>query len=277
MHSDNTFTAPDTQVTPMKGGDQDEVLKLQVSEDLKKKLGEFNDPKKGIKVMAMLMGIHEKTLKRLIDCENRPGHQTVFKIYRVLFHSQNDTQLLELVPNAVKEFLIKAHPRGLSDTVRYNIHVESELKKDPVFCEIYFLAGAGGVTREYISYHYGKYGERVLEKMLEQDVIASLGKNNYILGTNQASLTVETIHSVGKHLVERYYKPENADSLGENYISLYAQGLSEEAFNKWLEIDKEAFLQKVKLAECSENWGDVKAFTFNVTDTLKESKREQKH
>lgn len=277
MHSDNTFTAPKEQATPTKGTNQDDVLKLRVSEDLKKKLSEFNDPKKGIKVMAMLMGIHEKTLKRLIDCENRPGHQTVFKIYRVLFHSQNDTQLLELVPNPVKEFLIKAHPRGLNDTVRYSINVETELKKDPVFCEIYFLAGAGGVTKEFVSYHYGKYGERVLDKMLEQDVIASLGKNNFTLGTNQASMTVETIHIVGKHLIDRYYKPENSDSLGENYISLYAQGLSEEAFNQWLEIDKEAFLKKAKLAENSENWGDIKAFTYNVTDTLVESKRELKH
>ncbi|MCR9202959.1 MAG: hypothetical protein NXH75_00135 [Halobacteriovoraceae bacterium] len=252
-------------------------LKEQVSTDLKKKLAEFNDPKKGIKVMAMLMGIHEKTLKRLIDCENRPGYQTVFKIYRVLFHTQNDTQLLELVPNPIKEFLIKAHPRGMNDTVRYNINVESEIQKDPVFCEIYCLAGAGGVTREYVSFHYGKYGEKVIEKMLEQEILAAVKKNEYVLGTNQASMTVETLSRVGSHLVQRYYKPENADELGENYLSLQIQGLSEEAFNKWLEIDKEAFLKKCEIAEDNKNWGDIKAFTFNATDTLRESKKELKH
>lgn len=255
----------------------DEALKKQVSIDLKRKLDEFNDPKKGIKVMAMLMGIHEKTLKRLIDCENRPGHQTVFKIYRVLFHSQNDTQLLELVPNPIKEFLIKAHPRGLNDTIRYNINVEAELKKDPVFCEIYFLAGSGGVTREFISFHYGKYGERVLDKMVDQDVLAPLGKNNYTLGTNQASMTVETMALIGQHLTERYFKAENTDELGQNYISLHAQGLSEEAYNEWLKIDKEAYLKKCEIAKDSNNWGDIKAFTFNVTDTLQEAKKDLKH
>lgn len=257
----------------------DEVLDLkeQVSKDLKKKLSEFNDPKKGIKVMAMLMGIHEKTLKRLIDCENKPGYQTVFKIYRVLYHSQNDTQLLELVPNPIKEFLIKAHPRGLNDTVRYNINVESEIQRDPVFCEIYCLAGAGGVSREYISFHYGKYGEKVVEKMLEQDILAIIKKNEYVLGTNQASMTVETLSRVGSHLVERYYKPENSDEMGENFLSLHIQGLSEEAYNQWLQIDDEAYRKKSKIAEDSKNWGNIKAFTFNTTDTLREPQKELKH
>jgi hypothetical protein len=276
-HSDKTLPATSATTHSGQGTGSDELLKLQVAEDLKKKLAEFNDPKKGIKVMAMLMGIHEKTLKRLIDCENRPGYQTVFKIYRVLFHSQNDTQLLELVPNPIKEFLIKAHPRGLNDTVRYNLNVEVELKKDPVFCEIYFLAAAGGITKEFISFHYGKYGERVLDKMVEQDVLAPLGKNKYILGTNQASMTVETMSLVGQHLVDRYYKAENSDNMGDNYISFYAQGLSEEAYNQWLKIDKEAFLKKTEIVKDSTNWGDIKAFTFGVTDTLTESKKELKH
>jgi hypothetical protein len=286
-HSDTTLPAnkaSSSQRSPSRASDvsdamvdSDEVLKIQVSEDLKKKLAEFNDPKKGIKVMAMLMGIHEKTLKRLIDCENRPGYQTVFKIYRVLFHSQNDTQLLELVPNPIKEFLIKAHPRGLNDTVSYNLNVENELKKDPVFCEIYFLAAAGGITKEFISFHYGKYGERVLDKMVDQDVLAAIGKNRFALGTNQASMTVETMSLVGQHLVERYYKSENSDNMGDNYLSFYTHGLSEEAYNDWLKIDKEAFLKKTEIVKDSKNWGEVKAFTFGVTDTLIESKKELKH
>lgn len=255
----------------------DEALKYQVSLDLQKKLDEFNDPKKGIKVMAMLMGIHEKTLKRLIDCENRPGHQTVFKIYRVLLNSQNDTQLLESVPNPVKEFLIKAHPRTLESQVRYNINVEAELKKDPVFCEIYFLAAAGGITKEFVSFNYGKYGERVFEKMVEQDVLAPFDKNRFCLGTNQASLTVETLALVGNHLTERYFKAENTDELGSNYISFHTHGLNEEAYNEWLKIDKEAFQKKCKISEESSNWGDIKAFTYNVTDTLQENKKSLKH
>lgn len=252
-------------------------LREQVAIDLKQKLTEFNDAKKGLKAMAMLMGIHEKTLKRLIDCENRPGYQTVFKIYRVLYHSNNDTQLLEMVPKAVRDFLLKAHPRGLSDTVHYSINIERELQRDPVFCEIYFLCGAGGVTKEYISYHYGRYGERTLDRMIDQDIVAAINKNTFILGTNQASFTGETLSAVGQHLVQRFHKPDDGDELGENYLSLYAEGLNEEAYNEWLKIDKEAFQKKIKIAENKSNWGEIKAFCFGVIDTLREPKKEMKH
>jgi hypothetical protein len=261
----------------LENGDEHRELRQQVSEDLIKKVNEFNDPKKGIKAMAMLMGIHEKTLKRLISCENRPGYQTVFKIYRVLYHSNNDTQLLKLVPDSVREFLTKASPRGSVDTVHYCLDIEKELVRDPVFCEIYFLCAAGGTTKEYVSFHYGMYGGRLLEKMVEQEVLAVINKGTYILGTNQAAMTVETIHHVGVHLTNRFYKQENSDELGENYISLHSQGLTEEAYNEWLTADKEAFQKKLEILSIPENIGPIKAFTFGVTDTLREPRNEIKH
>ncbi len=264
-------------VTPQSTGDEHGDLRRQVSEDLIKKVNEFNDPKKGIKAMAMLMGIHEKTLKRLISCENRPGYQTVFKIYRVLYHSSTDSQLLKLVPDSVRDFLTKASPRLAIDTVHYSMDIENELQRDPVFCEVYVLCAAGGTTKEYISFHYGRYGERLLEKMVEQEVLAIINKGTYILGTNQASMTVETIQKVGSHLTNRFYKIENSDELGENYIYLHSQGLSKEAYTNWIKIDEEAYEKKLKILSKQENLGPIKAFTFNVTDTLRESKNETKH
>lgn len=253
------------------------VLRRQVSDDLKNKLLEYKDPKKGTKVLSALMGIHEKTLKRLIECENRPGYQTVFKIYRVLYNTHNDSELLDLIPPTIKSFLVRTRPRGFNDSVRYNLNIETELLRDPVFCEIYCLAGASSITHEYISYHYGKYGENIIEKMLSQNVLVPVRKNEYVLGTNQASMTVETLSKIGPHLVERYFKPENSDEMGENYLSLQIQGLNKEAYNKWLEIDKEAFIKKCEIADDKKNWGDIKSFTFNSTDTLTEPRKETKH
>jgi len=260
-----------------KGQVKPDQLRLQVANDLKEKLSEFNDPKKGIKVMAMLMGIHEKTLKRLIDCENKPGQQTVFKIYRVLCKSQNDAELFEKVPDIIKEFIIKSSPRNFSENIVYQMDLDAELKKDPAFCEIYFLLGTGGVSKEYIAFNYGAYGERLLNKMLDQQVAAPLRKDFYTLGVNQAPLSGDTLSYVGQHLINRFHKPSNGDELGQNYFSLYAQGLSEEAYAKWLEIEKEAFDKKMKIAKDPKNHGNVRAFTQSVVDTLEESPKEFKH
>ncbi|MBC97281.1 MAG: hypothetical protein CME63_06000 [Halobacteriovoraceae bacterium] len=266
-HSQNSSATTSRQGENEKT-DSNMELRIQVSEDLQNKLSEYNDPKKGIKALALLMGIHEKTLKRLISCENRPGYQTLFKIYRTIYHTNNDTQVINLAPPIVKEFLLKTHPKGLSETVQYTLDVERELRKDPVFCEIYLLCGTGGTTREYIAFNYGRYGERVFEKMIDQEVISPVDKFRYELGKNQAPLNVETLVAMGIQLTERYFKPSNTDELGDNYISFFAEGINAETYQKWLEIDKEAFQKKIALANNAENKGDIKSFCFSITETM---------
>jgi len=248
--------------------DSNMQLRLQVSKDLQEKVDEYSDSKKGIKALAILMGIHEKTLKRLISCENRPGYQTLFKIYRTIYHTNNDTQIIALAPTIVKEFLLKTHPKGMSETIQYTLDIERELKKDPVFSEIYLLCGTGGTTREYVAFNFGRYGERVFEKMIDQEVIAPVDKFHYELGKNQAPLSVETLLSMGIQLTERYFKSSNTDNMGDNYISFFAEGINAETYQKWLEIDKEAFQKKIALANQIENKGDIKTFTFGVTETM---------
>ncbi len=257
--------------------DSNMELRIQVSDDLKEKLTEYTDPKKGIKALALLMGIHEKTLKRLMSCENRPGHQTLFKIYRVLLQTNNDTQVINMSPKIVKDFLLKTHPKGLSESIQYTLDVERELRKDPVFCEIYLLCGTGGTTREYVAYNYGRYGERVFEKMIDQEVISAVDKFRYELGKNQAPLGVETIAAMGIQLTERYFKAASTDNLGENYVSFFAEGVNAETYQKWLEIDKEAFQKKIALANKVENKGDIKTFTFGITETLIEPDSGTRH
>ena len=266
----NTESQENSHSTTAKSGEVDSnmELRLQVSEDLQAKLDEYQDHKKGIKAMALLMGIHEKTLKRLISCENRPGYQTLFKIYRTIYHTNNDTQVISMAPPIVKEFLLKTHPKGMSEAIQYTLDVERELRKDPVFCEIYLLCGTGGTTREYVAFNYGRYGERVFEKMIDQEVITPIDKFRYELGRNQAPLSVETLAAMGIQLTERYFKADNTDNMGDNYVSFFAEGINAETYQQWLEIDKEAFQKKIALANKPENKGDIKTFTFGVTETM---------
>lgn len=253
------------------------LLRNQVASDLKDRLAEFPDPKKGIKILATMMGIHEKTLKRLLEGLNKPGYQTLLKIYRCLFHTQNDSKLLQLVPSIVQKNMIRGNPNNITMNVNYTLDVERELNRDPIFCEIYFLCAADGVTKEYISYHYGRYGEKILQKMLEQEVIAPISKNKFVLGENQASLGPETLKRIGLHLVDSFSKPENSDLSGENFCAFYAEGLSEEAYDKWIKIDEESFRQKMEITRDPSAKGEIKAYTFLSTDTLTPNKKETRH
>lgn len=275
MHS-NTESAHSSMQS-----NQEENLKKQVSKDLSDHLKQFRDPKKGIRIFASQMGIHEKTLKRLLDGQNKPGYQTLFKIYRVLLKTTDDSKLLKEAPILVSDYLTKNLPKNLEEGIRYELNIDLELRKDPIFCEIYLLAGTGSVTLEYITFHYGRYGEKIVEKMIQQEVLAVLNSksqnNTLVLGPNQANLTAETIKQIGIHIVERFSKPEMCDELGENYNGFYADGLTPEAYKEWINIDQEAFRKKVAIANDPKNKGDLKAYSFQSVDTLLESKTGLKH
>lgn len=256
---------------------EDHELRVQVSQDLKEKISQFRDPKKGIKILASQMGIHEKTLKRLIECQNKPGYQTLLKIYRVLFQTQKDNEILERSPAIVKMFLMGHQPKPYESQVTYSLDVEKELNRDPVFAEIYLLAATGGVTREFIIFQFGQYGDRLLQKMIDQKVLINQDKYKFVLGPNQATLGPDTLKHLGQLCIEHYLKPENGDLSGENFHAFFAESLNEEAYNEWLKIDEEAFKKKIQLANRPGSQGHRRVFTFIATDTISRSKNEIKH
>lgn len=263
------------QITDDQTENSDSALRQQVANDLKQKLAEFKDPKKGFKIMSAYMGIHEKTLKRLMDCQNRPGYQTMFKIYRALYNVDSNNEVIAKAPEIIGKFLSQSYPdsKNMQTGVSYKINIEEELRKDPIFCEIYFLCVTGEVTKEYIGFQYGSYGLDVLEKMLEQKVVVSIRNNVFSIGPRQASLDPESMQRIGIHLAKQFFKPENTDQTGENFASLMAYGLTEEAYDQWLKVDEEAAAKKLEIGQNPENQGTYKAFSFSVVDTLAQRNR----
>jgi hypothetical protein len=249
-----------------------------ISNDLKQKLNEYQDPKKGLKAMSALMGIHDKTLKRLIECENKASSQTILKIYRALYNTSSNTTVIELLPPELAKFVEKNQSlKNFQQGVEITLDVDSELQKSPIFCEIYLLAATGGISKEYIAYNYGKFGERILQSMVDSDVLAALTKYKFVLGRNQASFTPETIKTTLLHAVDRFAKVELSDTPGQNYQSFLAAHLNEDAYDQWIKIEKEANTKKIELAKNPANHGDIKTFTYSGVDTLVEAQQDKLH
>ncbi|MCP4915161.1 MAG: hypothetical protein GY909_18725 [Oligoflexia bacterium] len=243
-------------------------LKEQIIFDLERKLDKFNDPKKGLRVMATGIGVHPKTLKRLLQGQNTPGYLTIYKIYRYLLNTTNDSKILEQVPSVIKNELIKGNPKDLTKGLTFSMDVEHEIASDKVFCEIYFLTDAGMITEELVRYRYGMHGLEILKKMHDLEVIKKNSYGAFEIGKNRANLSTQTMKKIGLHMIEKYFKPENCDELGNNHVGLYVAGLSEEGFNEWLKADKECFYKKAEIAKKHEDKNGIKGFTFMVTDTL---------
>ncbi|EQC51697.1 hypothetical protein [Bacteriovorax sp. DB6_IX] len=247
-------------------------LKAQVQADINKYLVKYNDVKIGQRKLAQNADIHLKTIQRLCRQENTPGHITILKLYKVLTGESNTSRLLPLLPKAVKESVLKSGIDLPETDIDYSAVIKNEILKNDVFCEIYFLIDTAPVTRDLIMFKFGEHGIHILEKMFDLNAVKYLNDGTIGLGTSRLQLDTEVIKTAGLRLSQKYSKPQNCEVTGENFIGLYVDSLPEEAYQKWLEIDKEAFIKKAEIAkQFRSDKNGKRVFTYMTTDTFKKS------
>lgn len=245
-------------------------LREQVSTDLRNYLSQYKDIKKGIRISSLKMGVHAKTIRRLLEKENTPTYLTLYKVYREVLDVQNDSILLQMVPEVVKQELVKDNPKDVLGDIQFKTEVEEEILADRVFMDIYFLACCGPLTRELIQFKFGEYGLSTVSKMLKSNVLAVDDGGRFIQGSNQANLSPTTIKRVGLFLVDKYFSPESCEERGKNFCGVYVEGLTPEGYNEWLKVDYDSYYKKVELSKKYKDPNGIKAFTYMATDTMTE-------
>jgi hypothetical protein len=251
-----------------KSADLADLASARVFDDLHRYINESDDPRRRLKFMAKRTLIHEKTLQRLVNRENKPTYITVFKIYRFLLNELDDQRLLELVPAEVATFLKNANPQSFEKNVTYTQDLESELRSNPVMAEIVVLCATGPVKVSYIKSRFGEYGVKIVETLVARNVLQMVTQQEVCSGKVQVNMSPETLIAIGIQMVQSHAKPEKGYATGENFLGFYAEGLSDAALQKWLAIDAEAFRKKVEVAKLQESRGDLRVFTFMATDNV---------
>lgn len=243
-------------------------VSAQVASDLANLLKSTPDPKKLLRSISNKIGVHEKTLTRILNQENKPSYMTVFKIYRYILGEFDDLKVVERAPESIKKYLLNANPLSLESKQHYFSSIDKEIKKNPVFAEVYVLASTGPTKKTDIIQRFGKYGLEILELMIQKNILQEIRTGEYILGSNQTNLSPETVLALGIQFSENYAKPENGYELGLHFMGFFAEGLSDEAYKQWQLIDQEAYFKKVNLAKDPASLGRKRAFTFMITETL---------
>lgn len=244
-------------------------LKEQVAFDIQLHLRQFRNESIGLRKLSEKSGIHQRTLKRLLAQENRPGYQTLVRLYTCLVDSPNGGLLLKNIPKKVAKEIEKKSPISTKGNLEYSEEANNEMLYDKVFAEIYCLASMSPITNEYIQYRYGMSGTETLDKMLDLRVLKLINNNTYTTGDKQIEFSPKLVKRLGLNLVEKYTKTEDVDLAEKNLIAFYAEGLSPEGYREWLKIDQEAFYKKIEVTKKDGMLGDIKTFTFMATDTMR--------
>lgn len=245
-----------------------DLIVNQVAADLSIHLKQSKDERKRNRLISEKTGIHQKTLNRIINLENKPTPATVFKIYRYLTQGQTEDEILSLCPEIIRTYLTEYLDQRIEKNLTYFPSYAVELQTNPVFGEIYVLCSSGSVSREELLKRFGDYGLSLAEEMTHKKILQQSRPGHFSLGQLQIHLTPECILSLGLLTAKNYSKPVMAYEHNYQFMSFIAEGLSETAYRMWLEIDTEAFSKKMEVVRNPENLGSKKVFTFTATDTL---------
>ncbi|MDG0815796.1 hypothetical protein [Bdellovibrio svalbardensis] len=246
-------------------------LQDQVRQDIDVFVGRYKDPRKALNMLSSRSNIHTKTLKRLLDKTHRPGYQTLYKLYSSLLETTDLSSLVRNAPPAIRDKLQKSDPQlKTSPLHKYNLDIEKEILKDSCFAELYVLAETQPFDLRFVKHRFGVYGEEILHKMLQMNVLRQLGNGQYGLGENRAPFSAKSIKSVGIRLTERYSKPSRTDENYANYMGLFFESVNELTYRKWIEIEERAFRERIELLQDPSSRGTLPVFMFSVIDTLRE-------
>lgn len=243
-------------------------LTEQVSKDILAYLENATDRQKKLNLMSKKIGVHLKTLNRICQLENRPSYITVFKIYKYLFNENDDCKVLELAPSIVRDYLKKANPQSFEKSASYSSEAENEISKNHVALELVVLCSTGSLTSEEIKDRFGTFGLEIVQRLVSKKILSESKLGIFNIGPNQMNMTPETIIKMGIQVVSSYAKPQNGYEKHKNFQGFYAEGLSEEAYQQWMEIDEQAYIKKAELAKKASSLGKLRAYSFVSTDTL---------
>lgn len=242
-----------------------------VANDLGTKLKEYSSDSEGLNQLSTVMDISKRTLQRVLKSETKPTFHTLYKIYRFLLNTENETELLQKMPNAVKAEVLRCNPNlSLYPLNEFNFleSIEEKIISDYCFRYIYVQTTSTTVHKESIIYKFGEHGLNVLNEMESTGVIKLISTTEYAHGSNRTRLSGKSLKLVNSDLLQSFFSENKCSTPGENYITFLSHALNEEGYNEWLKVDFEAYKKKMAIATNSMFQGKIPAWNITATDTF---------
>ena len=244
------------------------VLDL-VSQDLNSYLDQGNDRQKRLNFLSRKLEIHKKTLLRISMKQNSPSYPTIMKLYRFFYSLDCDSKVLEKVPLVIKEFLVKSFPEQATGNIDISEKGLKFISGNVVALEVFLLASSHAINKAELQSKFGEYGITIIRQLIEFQLVAEIGPDQYTQGAKNISLPPELLVKAGTILSETYAKPANCYVLSKNFVGFYAEALSEAAYQEWIKIDQQAMKQKIEVAQKANSKGNIPAFSYCIIETLK--------
>lgn len=261
MHIDNEEN--------FKGSDVKALIRNQVKADLLELLAEYRNKDIGLRLISEKINIGEKTLKRLLNEVSDPHFNTLLRFYTYFQKAKGLDSTSNRAHAIIKKQIEK---ENLNEKESIHSEMETYLRTNKVFREIYFMSRAGHITKEWVSKQFGNYGLDILLIMTKNDLLIEADKGLYLEGPLKIAKGADTLKVIMEDLVKDHLDCENLTEWYKNSAFYGIEGLNEEAYRKMLLYIEDFKKNMASVFLDKANKGDRRVFFVGVCDVLKNSK-----
>lgn len=267
----NTSTTDVSQISSLV--DQ-QMLKTQFSKDIREYLS--SNPHQTLKSVCGLMNglIDEENLKNIINMKIYPSPRILRAFYAIKYQEEQDDILFDLLPAVVGNELKNYYdytdtPKSVGPQTQ---RVNELITTDQHFAELYVLTCfESGVSLEYIKEEYGNRALKIIYDMIAQNIAVIDNKTDKIYpGKVRSNYPPQVIGCMAQAAL-RFFQ-ENTQNIDTRIQSgqVYFKSLNQDALERLIEIDNDAYNQKMQVITDTDSKGEIPVFTLSFTDKIKD-------
>lgn len=239
-------------------------------EELKRIIGDYIVENDNISVnqLSKDIGVSEPTLRRVVKgvTKNAPSSQFVVRVLKKISGSKSTAKLLDLYPGVISEFL--ESDANILKTPKDNLEYRNQLQKflsNPEVYHIVAMAGChNGVSEDQIEQTFGFEGVKILLALYKYEMITKEEDRYHLL---KKDIMFHKSYFPGiMHRAIDLLEMEKSYPEVPTYFYTWTESLNDEGLEKLREMQKQAYMNMVKVLKDEKYHGDKPAFIFGGLD-----------
>lgn len=221
---------------------------------------------------AESVGMSLRNVKDIVNNGRVPYVRNLISIYKVILKKHTIGEILSEVSPTVCSYIKESKFYTENEVLEDDSKIMLEYENNKVFALIYDLTVDSGVSSSEILKEFGEYGILMALKLASYGLIKKEGEF-YIRTPKRLLRTTKSEYQRLKNSIEEFLRTDSLNVNGENILRCGAADLTEEQYNKWLQIISETSEKLGRIAnEETKDKKTIKAFTGLFADVMLDRK-----
>lgn len=214
------------------------------------------------------VGMSLRNIKDIVNNGRIPYVRNTISIFKVILKKETIGEILKEVKPSVGSYIRESKFYLENEILEDDSKIMLEYENNPSFALVYDLTVDSGVSSSEIHQKFGEYGLSMAIQLIKYGLIKKEGEY-YVRTSKRLFRSTKAIECRFLNSYKMFLRSESLNCTGENILRNFGADLTEEQYNRWLQILADAYvaIESISSEQTSEP-KTIKAFTGIFADVM---------